>query len=235
MSTAAAGCPDRDMATTMRTFDAVVSRAAEFESVVPPAYEDNNGHLTSTRYAELHDRATDALFRRLGYPRADAQDGVFNIQSATRHLNEVLVGHRVSGHVVLMDFDGRFFHVSGHLVNHSTSTLATSFEVLLGNVGLRTTLPSAPAQSSRRRPAWAGKPWTCRQSAFTGPVPELAHRARPRHPPTAERTPSYRRAPCSSLPATLPSCSTTGSTRRNSSPGHSSRPTPATMSTPSSN
>lgn len=151
MSTVAAGCRNRDMAITMRAVDAVVSRAAEFESIVPPAYEDGNGHLTSTRYAELHDRATDALFRRIGYPRADALDGVFNIQSATRHLNEVLVGHRVSGHVALMDFDGRFFHVSGHLVNHSTRSLATSFEVLLGNVGLQSRrLRGAPDEIAQR-------------------------------------------------------------------------------------
>ena len=122
-------------------------RDAEFELIVPAEHEDGNGHVNVLRYAEFHDRAVDSMFQRLGYPRPDRRDGVFNIQSRTLHVDEVLVGHRVSAQVVLMDFDGRLFQVAGHLVNVTTGAVATSFEALLGNVSLETRrLCPAPAE-----------------------------------------------------------------------------------------
>ena len=175
--------------TGARDLEVVLRRASEFDFVIPEGDEDGNGHVSSRRYAELHDQATDALFRRIGYPRADRLDGVFNIQSATRHLGEVLVGHRVSGHVVLDDFDGRFFQVSGHIVNRTTGLVATSFEALLGNVSLQSRrLQAAPAevvaQAERERAAAAELGW-----APLGLPPIRIRRAPDPAPPSGSSAP----------------------------------------------
>jgi acyl-CoA thioester hydrolase len=68
------------------------------EAVVSPAFIDGNGHMNVASYVHLFDRATWAVFARVGIDdayRARTHAGAFAVEQQVRHLAELREGDRV--------------------------------------------------------------------------------------------------------------------------------------------
>lgn len=109
--------------------------------VVPADYEDGNGHVNVRHHYDLHMRACDAAFAKLGFDE-DYRDregmSVFSVEHHITFHSEVLVGHRVSVHLRLIGRSDKIIHAMSILVNNSTNRVANTIEFIEAHVDLNT-------------------------------------------------------------------------------------------------
>jgi acyl-CoA thioester hydrolase len=116
----------------------VLDIPATVRTVAPPEWEDLNGHVTVTRYYELHMQSVALAFERWGWTQDYVVDGasLFSVEQHLHFFGEVLVGQEVSTHVRLLDRTAKFAHGVSMLVNHSTGRVANTVEFTEGHVDL---------------------------------------------------------------------------------------------------
>ncbi|MPY97939.1 MAG: thioesterase [Actinophytocola sp.] len=115
----------------------LLSLPAELKQAIPPEYEDLNGHMNIKHYFELQSFAVWGVFRRLGYEEDTRPDeGAFTLEQHLRYHDEVLVGHEVSAHVVLLDRSDKIVRGISFLVNRTTEQVANTLEFVSAHVDL---------------------------------------------------------------------------------------------------
>lgn len=120
---------------------------AGLEQVIPPDYQDRNGHMNVKHYYELQSTAVWRLFYRLGFARdGKREQGTFSLEQHLRYHNEVMVGHKVSAHVCVLGRTDKLIQGMSFLVNRTTDEVANTLEFMSANVDLaqRRTSPFPP-------------------------------------------------------------------------------------------
>lgn len=115
--------------------------------LVPPVLDefisdelvDYNGHLNVRGYFELHMRATEDWFERLGMDEAYRERTrltLFSLDHRIAYVDEILEGARVTVHVRPISTDGRITRGWSAIVNRSTGVVANVLHFAEGSVGL---------------------------------------------------------------------------------------------------
>jgi acyl-CoA thioester hydrolase len=126
--------------TQLPTAAQVLELPAEVTRVVPPEFEDSNGHMNIKHYFELQSRAVAGLFERIGYVlgHAGRRVGPFTLEQHLRYHREVVVGAEVSAHLRLVNRSEKLLQGMAFLVDRTEDRVANTFEFMVGNVDLET-------------------------------------------------------------------------------------------------
>jgi acyl-CoA thioester hydrolase len=119
--------------------DQVDQLPAELKRVVPPEFEDLNGHMNIRHYFDVQIAAVAQLFGRIGYeqrPGSHRARGPFTLDQALHYHHEVLVGAEISSHLRLVGRTDRVLHGMAFLIDRTRNRLANTLEFVLGNVDM---------------------------------------------------------------------------------------------------
>ena len=109
--------------------------------VMPPEYEDHNGHVNVRHYYDLHMRAADVAFTPWGIDEGYLERtgrSVFSVEHHISYLSEVLVGHRASLYVRLFARSAKVVHGMSILVDDTSGLVANTVEFVEAHVDLTT-------------------------------------------------------------------------------------------------
>lgn len=98
---------------------------------IPPAYQDENGHMNVRYYMVLFDDAGYPLVERIGLtPEFHAQNrsGGFDLEHHLHYLNEVHIGDTVEIYVRMLGRTAKRMHYMMFMVNATRGKLAATFE-----------------------------------------------------------------------------------------------------------
>lgn len=112
-----------------------------YRTVIPPAYEDRNGHVNVRWYLALYDEAGDALYPMLGLTAdyvAASGTGGFDLEHHLWYLAEVLAGETVLIRARLLGRSAKRMHYLLFMVNESRGVLSSIFECVHAHADLRT-------------------------------------------------------------------------------------------------
>lgn len=115
--------------------------------VVPPDFEDYNGHMNIAHYLTTASWGAEYAMRSWGVPAdwvRSEQKGMFSAEHHLRYFHEVHVGAEISVHVRAVARSARGLHLQCHLLDHTTRRLAYTMELLSVHVDMAT----------RRSAAW---------------------------------------------------------------------------------
>jgi acyl-CoA thioester hydrolase len=104
---------------------------------IPPEWTDANGHMNVAYYVLAFDRATDALYDRLGVGWAILEDdrSMFTLAMNVDYLREVLAGDSVRIVSRLIDGDEKRVHYLHEM--YRDETLAATNEIVALHVDMR--------------------------------------------------------------------------------------------------
>ncbi|MEP9383231.1 thioesterase family protein [Nocardioides sp. KR10-350] len=125
----------------MPTYSAadIVGLVPAMTIVMPPEYEDHNGHVNVRHYYDLHMRAADVAFEEWGidpdYLRRTNRS-VFSVEHHIAYLSEVVVGDRVSLYVRLFARSAKVVHGMSVLVDDTSGLVANTVEFVEAHVDL---------------------------------------------------------------------------------------------------
>ena len=105
---------------------------------IRPEWTDQNGHMNVAYYVLAFDRATDALYDRLGLGWSTLEQGrsLFTLAMNVDYLNEVLAGEPVRISSVVLDSDAKRLHYFHAMARERDGVLAATNEVTAINVGM---------------------------------------------------------------------------------------------------
>lgn len=107
----------------------------------PVEWEDQNGHVNVTAHYRFHMETCEDAFVGFGldaeYLRHHGQSA-FSVEHHVSFFDEVLVGHEVSGHLLLLDRSEKLLHAVSIMVNRTTGRIASSIEFVEAHVDLGT-------------------------------------------------------------------------------------------------
>lgn len=109
------------------------------EYVVPPDWEDLNGHVNFQYYLRLYYLGGEAMYASLGIGRRYPEEkrrGFFELEHHIWYLDEMHVGDTVSVHVRYYDRSAKRFHGAAFMVNRTRGTLACVFEFVTSGADL---------------------------------------------------------------------------------------------------
>jgi acyl-CoA thioester hydrolase len=109
--------------------------------VVPPEFEDHNGHMNIAHYLTTTSWGVQHAFHAWGVPESwmgEARVGTFSAEHHLTYLGEVHVGAEVSVRVRCVARSARGLHVVGYLLDDTHRTLAYVMELLTLHVDLTT-------------------------------------------------------------------------------------------------
>ena len=123
----------------MPTVDEVQRLPLLRELVVPPEYEDFNGHLRVTYHLGIHDDAAFPFFALMGIEEryvAEQRQGVVDLEHHLRYLAEVHAGERVAVHTRFLARSPKTVHSLWFLVNSSRGQIANTLEAVSAHFDL---------------------------------------------------------------------------------------------------
>ena len=134
--------------------DHITALGAPYRVVIPPEYEDENGHMNMRWYLAVFDDAGYPLAARLGLtPEFHAQHGTggYDLEHHLHYLSEVMVGDTIAVYTRLLDRSAKRIHYMMFMVNETRGTLAAIFECVnsFADLTLRRTAPY-PDEISRQ-------------------------------------------------------------------------------------
>lgn len=120
-----------------------------YRTVIPPEYEDENGHMNMRWYLALYDEAWYPVAAQFGVTddyRKAHQVGGFDLEHHIHYLREVMIGDEVSITVRLVNRTEKRVHYLMFMVNESRGVLASIFECVnsFGDMAARRTVPFPP-------------------------------------------------------------------------------------------
>ena len=137
------------------------------DRVVPPDWEDLNGHVNVRHYLDLYNEAGDPMLAQLDvsedYFRAERR-GFFDLEHHIWYLAEMHVGERVTAHMRYLRRSEKRFHGVVFVVNRTRSNVASILEYVASGADLATRRSAPfPARVSDRLDALiaqhAALPW----------------------------------------------------------------------------
>lgn len=149
------------------TIEQIDALATLVDRVIPPEWEDLNGHVNVRHYLDLYNEAGDPMLSQLGvdasYVRAE-QRGFFDLEHHIWYLAEMHVGDRVTVHTRYIARSAKRFHGVMFVVNRSRESVASVLEYVASGADLATRRSAAfPPRVSGRLDAivaeHASLPW----------------------------------------------------------------------------
>ena len=111
-----------------------------YQTVIPPAFLDENRHVNVQYYLHLAERGLGEVFRRVGlgerYAAAD-EIGNFALEQHIRYLAELLLDDQVSVYVRLLELGSKRAYFMGFIVNDRRGELAATVEIVMMNVDIK--------------------------------------------------------------------------------------------------
>jgi len=130
--------------------DQLASLPAVYRAVIPPPYEDRNGHMNMRWYLAIYDEAGDAMYPMLGLTAdyfAASGAGGFDLEHHLWYPAEVRIGDTVVIRARLLARSLKLFHYMMFMVNETRGVLSSLFECVHAHADLRTRRTSPlPAQ-----------------------------------------------------------------------------------------
>jgi acyl-CoA thioester hydrolase len=117
-----------------------------YRTVIPPAYEDRNGHMNVRWYLALYDEAGDALYPMLGLTEdylAASRMGGFDLEHHLWYASEVHIGDTVVIRARILARSAKLMHYLMFMVNDTRGVLSSTFECVHAHADL-TTRRTAP-------------------------------------------------------------------------------------------
>jgi acyl-CoA thioester hydrolase len=134
--------------------DSITALPPIYRAVIPPEFEDENGHMNVRWYLAVFDDAGYPFAASLGLTpdyHAQHNTGGFDLEHHVHYLSEVLTGDRVVVYVRLLDRTAKRIHYMMFMVNETRGTLAALFECVnsFADLSVRRTAPYPDAVSQR--------------------------------------------------------------------------------------
>jgi acyl-CoA thioester hydrolase len=123
-----------------------------YRTVIPPSYEDRNGHMNVRWYLVLYDEAGDAMYPMLGltaeYFAASGMGG-FDLEQHLWYAAEVHIGDTVVIRARIVARSAKLIHYLLFMVNETRGVVSSLFECVHAHADLkvRRTAPF-PAQAA---------------------------------------------------------------------------------------
>ncbi len=132
----------------------VTALPAIYRAVVPPEYQDENGHMNVRGYMAIFDDAGYPFVASLGLtPEYHQQHdtGGFDLEHHLHYLNEVHIGDEVAIYIRVLGRSAKRVHYMMFMVNQTRGTLAATFECVnsFADISQRRTAPYPPEIASR--------------------------------------------------------------------------------------
>lgn len=127
------------MKVAMPSAEQVEALPRHLEHVVPPSWEDLNGHVNFRHYFDLCDLAGDSMLAEFGVGPTymlEERRGFFELEHHLWYLDELHVGDRVSVHTRYHDRSTKRIHGTLFIVNQSRRELACVLEFVSTGVDL---------------------------------------------------------------------------------------------------
>ena len=112
-----------------------------YRGVIPPAYEDRNGHMNVRWYLALYDEAGDAIYPMLGLTAdyfASSGMGGFDLEHHLWYAAEVRKGDMVVIRVRFLARSSKLMHYMMFMANETRGVLSSIFECVHAHVDLST-------------------------------------------------------------------------------------------------
>lgn len=109
--------------------------------IVPPEWEDRNGHVNVQHYLTLYELGGWVILEQAGFDEDwFSRNGVsvFDLEHHINYLAEIRIGDRVSTYHRVLDFSEKRFHGQYYIVNESTGLLAAMLEYVASCVDMQT-------------------------------------------------------------------------------------------------
>ncbi|OUZ11656.1 hypothetical protein BHE97_03855 [Aeromicrobium sp. PE09-221] len=122
--------------------------------IVPPEFEDLNGHVNVKHHYTLHMEGAEAAFTGelgLDEARAGRGEGTFSLTQHIRFSSEILIGHDVSVHWRVLDRSDKIIHGMTILADRTTGKVASTSEFIEAFVDLTTRRITPMPQDLARR------------------------------------------------------------------------------------
>ena len=120
--------------------DLLTSLPEVYRAVIPPAYEDRNGHMNMRWYLALYDEAGDAMYPMLGltadYFAASGMGG-FDLEHHLWYPAEVRIGDTVVIRARILARSAKLMHYMMFMVNETRGMLSSLFECVHAHADLR--------------------------------------------------------------------------------------------------
>lgn len=114
--------------------------------VIPPEFEDINGHVNIQHYLGMYDEAGWMFFQTIGIGESyfkEERKGIFDLEHHLHYVSELHVGDTVSVHGRLLARSAKRLHGVWFIVNDTREQLANTFEFVSthSDLNLRRTAP----------------------------------------------------------------------------------------------
>lgn len=122
------------------SLDLIADLPKVYRVMIPPAYEDRNGHMNMRWYLALYDEAGDALYPLLGLnveELAASGMGGFDLEHHIWYLAEVRIGDTVAIRVRLVARSEKLLHYLMFMANETRGVLSSIFECVHAHADLR--------------------------------------------------------------------------------------------------
>ena len=113
------------------SLDAVQALPLLLRTVIPPEYEDENGHMNMRWYLALFDEAGYPMVAAWGLTpefHATHHTGGYDLEHHVHYLREVAVGDRIAIYLRVVGRSAKRVHYLMFMVNETHSVLAAIFE-----------------------------------------------------------------------------------------------------------
>ncbi len=132
------------------SLDQLASLPVVYRAVIPPAYEDRNGHMNVRWYLALYDEAGDALYPMLGltadYLATSGMSG-FDLEHHLWYPAEVCIGDTVVIRARILARSSKLMHYLMFMENETRGVLSSIFECVNAHIDLNARRTAAfPAQ-----------------------------------------------------------------------------------------
>jgi len=123
------------------SLDQLASLPAVYRAVIPPPYEDRNGHMNMRWYSAIYDEAGDAMYPMLGLTAdycAASGAGGFDLEHHLWYPSEVRIGNTVVIRVRILARNAKLLHYMMFMANETRGMLSSLFECVHAHADLRT-------------------------------------------------------------------------------------------------
>lgn len=127
------------MPVAMPTVEQVIELPSLMEKVIPPEWQDLNGHVNVRHYLELYDAASWPMLAAIGLDEkafVERRQGLFDLEHHLWYLDELHVGDTVTVHWRFIARTVKRFHGVMFVVNRTRQRLASTFEYVSSGADL---------------------------------------------------------------------------------------------------
>jgi acyl-CoA thioester hydrolase len=110
-----------------------------YRAMIPPEYEDRNGHMNVRWYLALYDLAGDAMYPMLGLTEdylVKSRMGGFDLEHHLWYASEVHVGDTVAIRPRILARSSKLFHYLMFMINETRGVLSSIFECVHAHADL---------------------------------------------------------------------------------------------------